>query len=575
VPSKSHTVYWLALLARRGCYFFCSMRIRLPNAATRAAIPLLALFAVAAAPGDAPQVAKPDIYAPLPADQAAMKAHVLFLASDEMKGREAASPEFAIAAQYVAAQFYAAGLRPAGDAGSYLQHVPLVSYRAADHGSVVLSAPGKPPQPLIFGEDYAPGVNPAAKETLVDAAVVFAGFGLVAPDLKRDDYAGIDVKGKIVALFGGAPESFPPELRAHFSSLATKAEIAKAHGAVGVIVILPISGGLGIFGGWDRARVNWRTPDGSAAASGAPVLAYVSADGAAKVFAGGKTKWADVVKQSDNPETRYHAALLPARLTIALHTDFTPEESMNVAGILPGSDPALKAQVVVLSAHLDHLGVGRPDASGDTIYNGAEDNAVGIASLIEEAKRFQASGKPPRRSVLFLAVTAEEKGLVGSDYFARHPTVPIKNIVADVNLDMPILTYAFQDMTAYGADRSTLGPIVARAAASVGVTMSPDPDPSQGLFVRSDHYRFVQQGIPSFLLWPGQKGPGKAAWADFFAHHYHQPSDEVSLPIDWAQGVRFVGVNYAIAREIADADERPRWNKGDFFGMLYDGYGAR
>jgi Zn-dependent M28 family amino/carboxypeptidase len=232
-------------------------------------------------------------------------------------------------------------------------------------------------------------------------------------------------------------------------------------------------------------------------------------------------------------------------------------------------------EVVVLSAHLDHVGVGKPDARGDTIYNGAEDNAVGIASLIEEAKRFTASGKPPRRTLMFLAVTAEEKGLVGSDYFANHPTVPLASIVADVNLDMPIITYAFEDMTVFGADRSTLGPIVAKAVASKGVVMSPDPDPAMGLFVRSDHYRFVQKGVPSVFLWPGKKGAGKVAWDDFFANHYHQPSDEVSLPLDWAQGVRFVETNYAIAREIADGDDRPRWNKGDFFGLLYKGYGAK
>jgi len=181
----------------------------------------------------------------------------------------------------------------------------------------------------------------------------------------------------------------------------------------------------------------------------------------------------------------------------------------------------------------------------------------------------------PRRSILFLAVTAEEKGLVGSDYFARHPTLPLDHIVADVNLDMPILTYAFQDMTVFGADRSTLGPIVSKAVAALGVAMSPDPDPSQGIFVRSDHYRFVQQGIPSVFLWPGQAGNGKAAWADFFARRYHQPSDEIGQKLDWAQGVRFVAANYAIAREIADGDERPRWNKGDFFGLLYHGYGAK
>jgi hypothetical protein len=540
----------------------------------RLAILLLALLGGAASADQQPAV-KSDLYAPLSPDQAAMKAHVLFLASDALKGRDAASPEFGIAAQYVAAQFFAAGLRPAGDASTYLQSVPLVSYQPADHGNIVLSAPKQTPRPFEFGQDYAPGVNPGSHETLIQAPVVFAGFGLVVPDDKRDDYAGVDVKGKIVAVLGGAPQNLPPDIRAHLSSLATKQEIAKAHGAAGVIVLVPVSGSPEAFAGWDRARTFWRKPDGTAGTPGAPVLAYVSVSGAAKLFAGAKLKWADVLKQSGDPETRFRAAPLPGTLTVVLHTSFTPEESANVAGILPGSDPNLKDQVVVLSAHLDHLGIGPPDATGDTVYNGAEDNAVGVASLVEEARRFQASGKPPRRSVLFLAVTAEEEGLVGSDYFMRHPPMPFKRIVADVNLDMPILTYAFQDMTAYGAERSGLGPIVAKAVADLGVTLSPDPDPSKGLFIRSDHYRFVQQGIPSMALWPGQAGPGKAAWDDFFAHHYHQPSDEASLPIDWAQAVRFVGVNYAIARGIADADDRPCWNKGDFFGLLYGGCGAK
>jgi hypothetical protein len=540
----------------------------------RLAMPLLALLGGAAS-ADQQAPANPNLYAPLPVDQAAMKAHVLFLASDALKGRDAGSAEFGIAAQYVAAQFFVAGLRPAGDAGTYLQSVPLVSYQPADHGNIVLTVPKQPPQPFNFGQDYAPGVNPGARETLIQAPVVFAGFGLVVPDAKRDDYAGVDAKGKIVALLGGAPASLPPDVRAHLSSLATKQEIARAHGAAGVIVLVPVTGSPEAFAGWDRARTFWRKPDGTAGTAGAPVLAYVSVSGAAKLFAGARFKWADVLKQSGDLETRFRATSLPGVLTVVLHTAFTPEESANVAGLLPGSDPALKEQVVVLSAHLDHLGIGAPDATGDTIYNGAEDNAVGVASLIEEAKRFQASGKPPRRSVLFLAVTAEEEGLVGSDYFVRHPPMPLKRIVADVNLDMPILTYPFQDMTAYGAERSTLGPIVAKAVADLGVTLSPDPDPAKGLFIRSDHYRFVQQGIPSMALWPGQAGPGKAAWADFFARHYHQPSDEASLPIDWAQAVRFVGVNYAIAREIADGDDRPRWNKGDFFGLLYDGYGAK
>ena len=531
-----------------------------------------ALLAVLATLALAPATRAQTAPAALPDDQAQMKAHVLFLASDAMRGREAASPEYAIAAEYVAAQFFAAGLVPAGQDGGYLQKVPLVAYRAADHGDVVLTRKGAGPQPLLFGEDFTPGAVASAARTTLDAPVVFVGHGIVAPRYKRDDYAGVDVRGKIVAFFAGAPASFQSEERAHFQSGATKAAIAAAHGAVGTILLtrgaLPPEGGA-----WDRARTTWAKADGTGDMAGVPQLATLSATGAAKLFAGAKVPWKAILAKGTDAEARFAAEPLGARLAVALRTAFEPGTSANVAGMIRGSDPTLGKEVVVLSAHLDHLGV-KAEGKGDLIYNGAEDNAVGIAALIEEAKRFKASGKPPRRSILFLAVTAEEKGLVGSDYFARHPTVPIKSIVADVNLDMPILSYPFEDMTVFGADRSTLGPIVAKAVGTLGVTMSPDPDPAQGIFVRSDHYRFVQQGVPSVFLWPGQKGPGKAATAEFFAHRYHQPSDDLSQPIDWAQGIRFVNANYAIAREIADGDARPRWNKGDFFGLLYNGYGA-
>ncbi|MEG3176952.1 M20/M25/M40 family metallo-hydrolase [Sphingomonas sp. RB3P16] len=512
--------------------------------------------------------------APLPDDQAALKAHVLFLAADSLRGREAGSAEYMIAADYVAAQFFAAGLTPAGDRGSYIQKVPLVGYRAADKGDVVLTHAGTAPVSLVFGEDYTPGVVASAAQTVRDAPVVFVGYGLVAPNYQRDDYAGVDVRGKIVAFFGGAPLRFQSEERAHFQSVATKAAIAAAHGAVGAIVLTRAP--LWQAGaGFDRTRTTWARPDGTGEQAGVPILATLSASGSAKLFARAKTPWATIAARVADSNQVFRAEALNITAAVALKTRFEPAASGNVAGMIAGSDPKLAREVVVLSAHLDHLGVGTPDAKGDAIYNGAEDNAVGIAALIEEARRFKASGKRPRRSILFLAVTAEEKGLVGSDYFAKHPTVPIERIVADVNLDMPILTYAFEDMTVFGADRSTLGPIVAKAVATLGVAMSPDPDPGQGIFVRSDHYRFVQQGVPSVFLWPGQKGPGKAATADFMANRYHKPSDDVSQPIDWAQGIRFVDANYAIAREIADGDARPRWNKGDFFGLLYNGYGAK
>ena len=546
-----------------------------------AAALLLALSAAPIAadtvpPAPLPNAPLPD--APLPADQAAMKAHVMFLASDAMRGREAGSPEFDIAAQYVASRFYAAGLKPGGDGGSYLQTVPLVSYKADGQGDFIWSDATGTPSPLVFGEDFVPSANPAAAQTAVSAPVVFVGRGIVAPQYGVDDYRGVDVRGKIVAVLGGAPTRFDGEQRAYFSSAATKAAIAAAHGAVGVVVIeTPGARGPGfarMARSYDSARMTWATPKGVGNAVGAPVLGTISQAGAAKLFAGARTPWAKIAATLDHDTPTFRAEPLKGSLSVATRTSFTPATSSNVVGIIPGSDPALSQQVVVLSAHLDHLGV-RAAGEGDRINNGALDNAIGIASLIEEAKRFTASGTPPKRTVMFLAVTGEEKGLVGSDYFTNHPTVPLQSIVADVNLDMPILTYKFEDMIVFGADRSTLGPIVREAVASAGVGVSPDPMPEQAIFVRSDHFRFVQKGIPSVFLWPGQKGPGKAAVDHFMSTNYHQPSDDLSQPILWDQGIRFVDVNYRIARAIADGAARPLWNKGDYFGTTYRGPMAR
>lgn len=522
------------------------------------------------------------VNATLPADQAAMKAHVMFLASDAMRGREAGSNEYEIAAQYVASQFYAAGLKPAGIDGSYLQPVPLLSVRPADKGTLTVMRGKAAPMTLTFGEDYLPAGNPERDVTTIDTGVVFAGYGIVAPQYKRDDYKGVDVRGKIVAFFSGAPGGFDGEERAHFGSNANKAAIAAGKGAAGVLILeSPTSAKVRPFArladSWDEWRMTWADAQGNGhlPAKGTPTVATLSLAGAGRLFAGDKG-WDAALKAAQAEKSMLKPFASGARLAVSLKSERKTVTSSNVAGMIPGSDPRLKDQVVVLTAHLDHVGVGKADAKGDTIYNGAMDNAVGIASLIEEAKRFQASGKPPRRSVMFLAVTAEEKGLIGADYFANNPTVPKANIVANVNLDMPVITYKFEDMIAFGAARSTLGEIVARATASVGVGVGKDPMPEQGFFVRSDHYRFVQQGIPSVFLWPGMAGAGGEAFNRFLAQRYHKPSDQVSNPeILWGQGVRFIDANYAIAREIADADARPAWKKGDFFGTLYDGYGAK
>lgn len=552
--------------------------IRIPGA-------LAALTLVASAPAQTgpTKMAAADTAAVLPADQAAMRAHVMFLASDALRGREAGTPDYDVAAQYVAAQFQAAGLRPAGDAGSYLQHVPLTIYKAASEGTMRWTDAAGRARPLVFGTDYIPSPNPARAETSVTAPVVFAGRGIVAPQFGVDDYRGMDVRGKIVAIFAGSPTRFPGEERAYFGSAATKAQIAAARGAIGIVMLdAPRAGPrqrpfAALVGGYASPKTTWAKPDGTgtSAAPTTPVLGTLSQAAAATLFEGAATPWSAVVAEAQRADPTYTPVALKGTLAATTRTSFTPAASSNVVGIVPGTDPTVGKEVVILSAHLDHIGVSpaRPDdAPGrDRINNGALDNAIGIASLIEEAKRFATAPTRPKRTVMFLAVTGEEKGLIGSSYFVDHPTVPLQTIVADINLDMPVLLYTFEDMIAFGADRSSLGPIVTKAVNAIGIGLSPDPMPEQGFFTRSDHFNFVKKGIPSLFLWPGVKGAGAKPFEDFLEHCYHRPCDDLSQPILWDQGVRFVATKHAIARAVADAPQRPTWNKGDYFGTTYNG----
>jgi len=511
-------------------------------------------------------------------DEAQLRAHVRFLASDAMKGREAGKPEYDIAAAYVAAQFEALGLKPAGGGDNYLQPVPLVTYRAADEGKVALVR-GNTPTPLIFGVDYLPGASPLAPELLRDAPLVFVGFGVVAPEFRRDDYAGLDVRGKIVVMLAGAPATLPTEERAHYGNTTTKRKLAADRGAIGLLTVYtPTRQKISPFAravrNWRSLGATWAHADGAPEFAGgsAPNLATLSPAGAQKLFAGLPGGADAIMAAAEGKTADPKRGRLAVSARVALKTEIARVPSSNVAGLLEGSDPKLKSEIVVLSAHLDHVGI-CPEVKGDTICNGAMDNAVGIASMIEVARGFRAS-QPPKRSVLFLAVTAEEKGLVGADYFAQNPTVAKSALVADVNLDMPIITYDFVDVVAFGAERSTIGAAVTRAGAPMGVALVPDPEPEQGIFTRSDHYRFVQQGVPSVFLVTGPGGAGKDATAVFEKDHYHQPSDDMSVPIRWDAGAKFVSLNLAIARDLADSPERPRWKANDFFGKLYNGFGA-
>jgi Zn-dependent M28 family amino/carboxypeptidase len=243
-------------------------------------------------------------------------------------------------------------------------------------------------------------------------------------------------------------------------------------------------------------------------------------------------------------------------------------EAPNVIGILPGSDPVLKNEYVVLSAHLDHVGTD-PKRDGDKIFNGAMDNASGVATMLETARAFAESKQRLKRSILFVALAGEEMGLLGSSHLARNPVVGSGKVVADINLDMPILLYDFQDVIAFGGEHSTMGEITARAGASMGVSVTPDPMPEEQFFERSDHYSFVKMGVPSIFLMTGFKNGGEKAFRTFLAKNYHQPSDQIDLPFNWEAGAKFARLNYLIAREIADAAEPPRWYAGDAFGERY------
>ena len=512
-------------------------------------------------------------------EEAAMRGHVGFLASDEMKGREAGTAEYDIAARYVAAQFETMGLRPAGAKDSYIQPVPLVLFRAADKGSVKLVR-GAAETTLEFGVDYLPGASPLTPEMMKDAPLVFVGFGVVAPGFKRDDYAGRDVRGKIVVMLSGAPSSLPTEERAHYGNGVSKRVLAAERGAIGIISVdTPTREKVSPFArrarNWQALGATWAHGDGKPDYPGgsAPGLATISLAGAAKLFAGLPGGADAVFAASEAKAGNPKRMALPVNARVTLKSDIKSMMSSNVAGLLEGSDPVLKDQVIVLSAHLDHTGI-CPEVKGDKICNGAMDNAMGIASMIEVAHGFKHLKARPKRSILFLAVTAEEKGLVGADYFAQNPTLVKGSLVGNVNLDMPIVTYDFKDVVAFGAERSSIGPAVSRAGATMGIALVPDPEPEQGIFTRSDHYRFVQQGIPAVFLVTGPGGDGAVVGAEFQKTHYHQPSDDMNLPFKWGAATRFVALNLAIARDLADAPDRPRWNKGDFFGTLYKGYGA-
>ena len=516
----------------------------------------VALVCAATAPAQAPAESafSPD----------AFRAHVAFLADDLLEGRESGTRGYDIAARYVATQLEALGLRP-GAGESWYQPVELVRFTIG--GTPRLTIAGRT---YRHGEDLLIRANPDPEPLSLEAPLLFAGYGLDLPARGYDDYRGLDARGRIVVVLSGSPGGTPSDVAAHLN--AEKARMAAERGAVGMLVIRSDAemertpwARLAAFAG--RPGTTWIDQEGRPfAAHGLRFIATVDRPLAAALFAGAPQRLDRILRDAARSETSPAGFALAGTARIERGgAEATRFASPNVVGILPGTDPALADEYVLLMAHLDGLGISDDEALEDRIRNGAMDNATGVATLIEVARQMSRAGNRPRRPILFAAVTAEEVGLIGSEYLARNP-VADGRVAAVVNLDMPVLTYDFSDVTAFGAEHSTLGPLVERAAARMNVRLAPDPLPHEGLFTRSDHYEFVRVGVPSVFLMTGFGGEGRERFTDFLEESYHSPQDDLALPFDWGAGARFAQLNYLIAREIADAPEAPLWYADSFFG---------
>ena len=534
---------------------------------------ILLLCAVSATPGDA----SPGLAAIRPS---ALSAGTRFLSSDLLEGRATGSRAHEIAALWVATQMQAIGLEPAAGEGRWEQPVPLRAWRIDPEASALMvHGPGRQPLRLARNQDFVALTDGENAEVEVDAALAFVGYGISAPEYGYDDMKGVDLTGKIAVVLWGAPSSdrpnfFPPAPRAVYADRSGKMRRLAARGAAGVILVYTPEAEDSLA--WNdfvrNARMEgmgWvegaRLGDG---VEGVPARAVVSIRGLEKlaVAAGVPGGAAGILEKAG--ANRLAAQDWPVKARLRSASEARAARSANVLGILRGSDPTLARETVIFTAHLDHLGVGEP-VEGDAIYNGAADNAVGVAVLLEVARAFAAMPRRPARSVLFAVVTGEEKGLVGSSYLATHPVVDPQGIVAAINVDAAPTAFPFDAAVARGAEHSSLGEAVRRAADSLGVELVPDHAPRASAFVRSDQFSFVRQGIPSICVAPGRR-PGmdeaevekRKAWS---RARYHTPRDEWDPSWLWEDTTRFARLQFLLALAVAEGPGRPAWNKGDFF----------
>ena len=493
-------------------------------------------------------------------------AHVKVLAADDMEGRETGSAGLRKASMYVVEQLKKTGLEPAGTNGFY-QPVKFLSRQIDEsESSLTLVRNGKS-EPLVLGEDAMFSTRFGLLPS-VDAPLVFAGYGLRIPETKYDDFAGLDVQGKVIVYIAGSPADVPSALSAHYQSSGERARTLREVGALGFIAI-PNPASMDIP--WSRMKLARARPSMVLAEPGlndtqsVQLAVTFNPANAEKLFVGSGHTFADLAALAKERKPLPHFPLadsVQAKATV-LQRDV---ESDNIVAILPGSDPNLKTEYVVLSAHLDHVGVGEP-INGDKIYNGAMDNGSGSALLLDVAAAMHTSKATPKRSILFLFVTAEEKGLLGSKYFANHPTVPKSSIVADLNTDMFLPIIPLKVLTVLGLGESDLGNDVREVAKQLDVQVQPDPQPLRNAFVRSDQYSFIRQGVPSLAMGVGavKDSPEAAVQKQWLTERYHAPSDDLNQPVDLAAAGKFEDVMMTLALKVADVPQPPQWKSDSFF----------
>jgi len=502
-----------------------------------------------------------------------IRAHVKFLSSDLMEGRGVGTRGERLATEYIATQFALIGAKPAGDRGTYFQRVPMVG--ATTQSSATLAAAGASQTVSFKWLDEFVGVSQLQQPVdQFDAEAIFVGHGIVAPEFQWDDFKGVDVKGKVLVLFTNEPPSEDPKFfggpaLTYYGRWTYKYEEAARHGAKAVLIIhtTPTAGY-----GYDVVRSSWGKEDPQLKlAASQPALAFAGwlTKEAGEKLAGMAGKKVDELLSAANSRD-FHPTPLGIRIRANIPTKVRQIESRNVAAIIPGSDAGLESQAVIFSAHWDHLGIGTP-VRGDSIYNGAVDNATGCAILMELAHAWAALEHKPRRSAVFLAVTAEEAGMRGSEYYAEHPIVPLGKTALDLNFDGFYPFGRTKDMEITGADRTTAWPVVQEAARRMNVTLKPEAHPEQGHYYRSDHFSFAHAGVPAFSINQGSDyygkpaGYGEKVFQEFNEKHYHQPSDEYRDDWDFAGMEEAARFGFVIATTVANQDKLPTWKPGDEF----------